>query len=341
MIVMLLIVALLETGCEKITKPSASKTIEDESQKEDWKISVWTTYWDVERIQVEVANLKDHIKNFCYFAAYFNNKNKLILPQVTAQTFHSIEKNFGDNEWVNYLTIVNDKIKEDGTSSLKDTKLLYALFANEEDMDRHIAEILNIVTAGGYDGIEIDYEAISKDMDLWKLYQVFCRKLYKAASEVGLKMRVVLEPNVPLEKLNLPEGPDYIVMCYNLHGVNTEPGPKADSQFIKKMIKKFSDLPGNKEFALATGGFDWSREGETKALTEIQAEDLIKQYNAETERDNDSQCIKFFYLDREGKKHEVWYADTVTLHYWREIILESGEYGISLWRLGGNNSEQL
>lgn len=338
---LILMLGLLETGCRKITIEPEIETVEDASGKEDRKISVWATYWDLDRILIEVHDLEEHINNFCYFAAYFDNKNQLMLPEETTQTFQTIEEDFAGNQWVNYLTIVNDKMKEDGTSSLKDTRLLYELFASDEDMDKHIDQILSLTLAGGYDGLEIDYEAIRKDMDLWKLYEKFCRKLYKKTSEVGLNMRVVLEPNAPIEELTLPEGPDYIMMCYNLHGANTEPGPKADAEFIRGLIEKMSGVPGNKEFALATGGFDWNEEGKTEAVSQIQAEGLIKQYDAEVERDEESQCIKFIYEDTEGVMHEVWYADMVTLHYWMDIISESGEYGISIWRLGGNKSEKF
>ncbi|MFZ5969947.1 MAG: glycosyl hydrolase [Bacillota bacterium] len=340
-IVVILILGLLETGCREITGEPEIETIEDASEQEDWKISVWAAYWDLDRVQVEVRDLEKYINNFCYFAAYFDNKNRLMLPEAATQIFQIIEEEFDGNGWMNYLTIVNDKIEEDGTFSLKDTELLYELFASDEDMDKHIDQILSLTLAGGYDGIEIDYEAIKRDMDLWRLYEKFCRKLYKKASEAGLNMRVVLEPNAPIEELTLPEGPDYIMMCYNLHGANTEPGPKADAEFIRELIEKMSGVPGNKEFAIATGGFDWNEEGKTEAVSQIQAEGLIKEYDAEAERDEESQCVKFVYEDTEGVKHEVWYADTVTLHYWMDIISESGEYGISIWRLGGNKSEEF
>ncbi|GMQ61974.1 glycoside hydrolase family 18 protein [Vallitalea maricola] len=335
---LMLILEILVTGCGKKTERLEK---EEKLEKEELKISVWVAYWDIDRVLHEVRDLEEHIENFSYFAAYFNHKNQLMIPENTTEIFQIIQENFSGNDWVNYLTIVNDKMKENGSSSLKDTEVLYALFSNDEKMNKHIDEIISIALIGGYEGIEIDYEAIKKDMELWKMYLKFCQKLYIKTSENDLKMRVVLEPSAPIEKLTLPKGPDYIMMCYNLYGTATEAGPKADEKFIKGLIKKMSIVPGNKGFALATGGFDWKEDGETNPVSEIQAEEIVKQYKAEIERDEKSQCIKFVYKDIEGEKHEVWYADTVTLHYWMAIIAQSGENVISIWRLGGNNSEKM
>lgn len=281
--------------------------------------------------------IEKNIQNISYFAAYYNDKNQLIFPDETVKTFQYVRNEFKNNKWASYLTIVNDKMIKDGVFYHKDTALLYELFKSDKSIKKHADEIISLALSGGYEGIEIDYEAIKKDMELWRLYEKFCSYLYKKASEAGLHMRVVLEPNAPIEKLKLPEGPDYIMMCYNLHGPKTKPGPKADKEFIKNMVKKMSALPGHKGFALATGGFDWNENGEVKAVAQIQAKQLIKEYNSVVIRDGESYAITFSYKDEEEKKHEVWYADMITINYWMDIIAGYGDYGISIWRLGGND----
>ena len=313
-----------------------NSVLEEQDTENDWQVSVWTTYWDIDRIRDEVRVLDEHIINLCYFAAYFDHNNQLFLPDATSETFTTIEEEFKDNEWFHYLTIVNDKINKDGSSSLKDTELLYTLFASEEKMNQHINDIIYLAEQKGYDGIEIDYEAIKQDMELWELYETFCELLYNKTLSEGLKLRIVLEPNAPVDMLNLPDGPEYIMMCYNLYGSSTGPGPKANEKFIQDLITKMSSLPGYKSFALATGGFDWSQDGNVVSVSEVQAQKLIKQYDAKPVRDIESQALKFRYKDMDQISHMVWYADAKTLHYWSDIVLESGEYGISIWRLGGN-----
>lgn len=42
-----------------------------------------------------------------------------------------VNENYSKQDFGSYLSIVNDLIKEDGTSSLKDTELLYELLSSK------------------------------------------------------------------------------------------------------------------------------------------------------------------------------------------------------------------
>ena len=115
-------------------------------------------------------------------------------------------------------------------------------------------------------------------------------------------------------------------------------------------MKKVSS---NRGYALATGGFDFADNGQIKAITKQEAEEILADYNGtnmnseavvdneasvENEitvtRDEDSKCNVFKYTDDNGINHEVWYADNVTLDYWEGILSEAGEKNISIWKLG-------
>ncbi|ABX42576.1 glycosyl hydrolase family 18 protein [Lachnoclostridium phytofermentans] len=299
------------------------------------KFSVWTTYWDIDTIYAEVEYMKDNIENISYFAAYFDKDKKPFIPQNTNETYNHITKAYEENTFGSYLTFVNDVMKADGTSSLKDTKILYTLFSTEEARENHIDEIISLAERAGYDGIEIDYEAIKKDIKLWKLYNQFIDKLYEKTLEKDIPLRIVLEPGTPIDKLTLPEGPEYVVMCYNLYGYGTKPGPKANREFLLEMVEKMTKLPGKVNFAVAAGGFDFAENGSVGQVTETKAEQIKQDYNASTYRDEESQCLVFTYIDKEKVSHEVWYADNSTIQYWFDIIKNAGDYGLSLWRLGG------
>lgn len=93
-----------------------------------------------------------------------------------------------------------------------------------------------------FTGVEIDYEQIRDNLSLWKKFLVFEKALYPRTKKAGLDLRIVLEPSTPVSKINFPKGPEYVVMCYNLYGYGTNPGPKADYKFLKKTVKDFSSL---------------------------------------------------------------------------------------------------
>lgn len=340
---------ILEENSSTLESDSNSGELNNNSEKvdNDKNVDVWLAYWDTLDFEEEIDYWSERISNIVYFAAYFNENNELFVPDDISDTKEIIDELYGSEGWGNYISFVNDKIYSEGKSSLKDTELLHELFKSNESIDNHVNEIINIAVEGGYEGIEIDYEKIRKDLDLWDKFIVFLEKLIKAADSYNLPIRVLLEPSTPVDKINLPEGPEYIMMCYNLYGYGTKPGPKADKVFLLELVDKMKKVSVNRGYALATGGFDFADNGQIKAITKQEAEEILVDYsssnmNSEAAveskitviRDDDSKCNVFKYTDNNGINHEVWYADNVTLDYLEDILSEAGEKNISIWKLG-------
>lgn len=295
----------------------------------------WNVYWDQESSLEELEILGERLTSLSHFAAYFDSQNNLFIPE-TLINFYEESKDLNDGyQYDHYLTFVNDKINEDGSSSLKDRALLHDLLATDATRKEHIQDILQLVRERQFDGIEIDYEAIKDDLALWNDFATFIQELYQAASAENISLRVLFEPSAPLDSLGLPEGPEYVMMAYNLNGFGTEAGPKADREFIIEMVEKLKELPGHITLALATGGFDWQADI-VVALTEVQAETLRQSHNVESRRDEESQYLVFNYVDEDNKEHEVWYADYNTLKYMMDVSSELGINSFALWRMGGN-----
>lgn len=299
------------------------------------KISTWVTYWDLPS-KTFSKNMPGDIKNVSYFAANFNENNELVVPDKLKDFYNNTK----DYNFKKYLTIVNDVIKSDGSSIQKDTEVLKMILYDKSSRENNINQIVNLAIQYGFDGIEIDYERLKKDMTLWENFIPFINELYSKASEKGLDLRVVLEPNIPFENLNFEKGPTYVMMCYNLHGGFSDPGEKANPEFIISLIEGMNKYDVKKDFALATGGFDWPEgvsdstdgNGKVKSVTENEAKSLIREYNAEAIRDEESKYLYFKYKDEDNINHEVWYADNETLNYLASFILKEG-YDVSLWRV--------
>lgn len=335
-----LVIIMTLNGCvrKKNTTESNESQNKEVTSSKDYEIfdedidslSAWIAYWDL-NVQGEIDALNNELKEVSYFAAYFNSDNELIIPEDLINYYNKTR----NKEYIKYLTIVNDKINSDGTSSLKDTELLKEVLSDSSSRSNHIKDIITLASKYNFHGIEIDYEQIKDDMELWNKYLLFIKELYNAAKESGFKVKVVLEPNTPFDKLEFVEGPTYVMMCYNLHGGFSEPGEKANPKFINELINKMETVPGNKSFAIATGGFNWASDGKVTSLSEREAKELVKDYSAEEIRHDESNCLVFKYTDKAGVNHEVWYADKNTLGSWMKIINDNG-YGVSLWKLGGN-----
>lgn len=318
-------------------QPPASPAPEQTPEQEQpaFPISAWAVYWDTEGALKELE-LYGHLEALCYFEAYFNHQGQLVLPDALPRLYAAVQELYPDAGWTSYLTFVNDLQEEHGAFSLKDTGLLWTLLGTEEAMRAHVEDVIALTKAQGFAGVEIDYEAIRGDLPLWERFIGFCEALYARTQEEGLKLRVVLEPVSPFERLSFPSGPTYVVMCYNLHGGHSGPGPKADADFLCRLAEQVRSLPGRREFALATGGYDWAG-GSVRQLTEAAALALAQGDGVvSSRREEASQAMVLRYVDEAGTPHEVWYADQTTLDYWAGVLREEGCEGLSVWRLGGS-----
>ena len=293
-------------------------------------LSSWITYWDL-NVDDEIMELDNKLGSLSYFAAYFDDNNQLVLPEKLLKYYNDTNL----YKFKKYISIVNDIVYDDGTSSIKDKEVLSKVLSDETARRNHINEIIDLAKKYDFDGIEIDYEQIKEDISLWKDFLLFIKDLYSESTSNNLELRVLLEPNVPIDKLNFIEGPTYVMMCYNLHGAFSGPGEKSNQEFIKELIDKMKKVPGEKSFAIPTGGFDWADNGNTKSISEIEAKQMLGENKIEAKRDDKTQYLYFNYTDKENIKHEVWYADQVTIRHLSEVIIEEG-YDVSLWRLGGN-----
>jgi len=302
---------------------------------EPTRISAWLAYWDLDAGEKDLAKIGDKLEKLSYFGAYFDKNGRVFVPQELSDKKRNLDKNKGKYE--TYLTFVNDRGNPDGSIVVKDKEIIGKLFADDASMTKHIDEIIALTLQGGYSGVEIDYERIWTDEKIGRSFVRFVDALYAKARKNNLKLRVVLEPGAPFAAAGFSPGPEYVVMFYNLYGLHSGPGPKADRDFILKTLKRMKFLPGEKSAAFATGGCEWGDNDKKKLLTELEAKTRAEIYGRDVQRDEESQCV-FFTYDFIGVSYTVWYADGQTLNYWIATAKEQGENNISLWRLGGNPS---
>lgn len=227
---------------------------------ESTQLTIWSTYWDcagdIEVLQDEA----EKVDEISLFAASFQN-GEVTIPEPTTRMLKKIRRREQTKNKTVYLSIVND-VTENGKTTQKDTAILQKVLGTDEAAQGHAEQLVRLASENGFDGIEIDYEKIRKDLDLWQAFLKFEEKLLLLAEDAGLKVRIVLEPSTPVEQLDFPAGAEYVVMCYNLYGNGTMPGPKADFAFLQQVYEKFRVLP-NISYALANGGYIWENDGTT------------------------------------------------------------------------------
>lgn len=312
---------------DTMTVPSSTQ-----SDKQLQIDATWIAYWDQDDVDEEIPHLKSQHASICLFGALFDDEGR---PYIHEETLNLSDSLLKTEECDFYLTFVNDWMKEDG-SSLKDTDLLYSLLGTPERARNHARDVLEMTSQLGCSGIEIDYERIRDDLELWEHFQNFLEILIADANELGISVRVLLEPSTPIEQLDLPDGAEYVVMCYNLYGQGTEPGPKADEAFLCEMVSTFQVLP-DVSFALANGGYIWNNQtGDAEQISTDEAEIRAMEEGAIPKRDPENGCLSYSY-DTDDESYTVYYGDDETMERWQEILEDAAgtDVPISIWRIGG------
>lgn len=318
--------AFLFTGCMATSADKASPPVKPE-------ISAWLAYWDMESGAEELKKITRDLDSLSYFAAYFDKDGHAFVPPEMEEFWK--QQQGKKRSYDVYLTFVNDKLATNGKALMKDTDFLMELWSTDERMAAHVDELINLTKAGGFDGLEIDYERLwHGDKAVAEKFLAFTYRLAVQAQQAKLKLRIVLEPGADF-RAPFCKGPEYVVMLYNLHGTHNDAGPKADFNFIADKAAQMAYLPGEPAAALATGGCQWGSDGSKVFISEQEADELAKKYKAAKRRDEASSCVVFTY-EKNSVIYEVWYADRQTLKDWIKCAVDGDITKISLWRLGSN-----
>lgn len=317
------------------------KALQAQLTQTEVKLSAWITDWQWKTGITDLKKLGGELEEIHFFAAYFNPKDELHFTSDFREGLPEFLENSRKGEQLRrVLTIVNDRFDTDGTADQKDPALISRIVATPESRSLHIGHILAVVSQHGFSGVELDYEKVRKED--WANLSALYEELYERLQAEGFSLRIVLEPGISQSSFDLlPEGPDYVLMAYNLYGGHSGPGPKADHAMIRKLADKLHGIPGDHAIALSVGGFDWAKNGKVVSLTEKRAVELAHAISDDPRRDPSSGALYFEYTDDQGIGHTVWYADGMTIVGWVDAARDSGISKIAIWRLGDMEEDTL
>ncbi len=294
-------------------------------RNEKMMLNTWYVYWDQESID----EVPSQIDTAILFAAYFDDAHQVYMPDNMVEMNEKLQAYTG----MRFLAFTNDILHEDGSVTNKSEAFLEELLLDQTIWKDVINQMIDETKKFGCEGIELDFENVRKIPDYWQAFVNFVTDLYARTEQEGIKLRVDLESTTPVASLSFPQGPQYMVMCYNLYGNHSEPGPKADFQFLSDIVHRFARLQ-DIHYAIATGGFDWNIDsGEVTSLTFAQARSLHDEHPDHTQREDTSDAVHFSYSVN-GQEHVVYYADEITLVSWAKQIMRinGGVAPIDVWR---------
>jgi spore germination protein YaaH len=211
-------------------------------------------------------------------------------------------------------------------------------------LDRMVAD----VDRYGYDGINLDFEAIlAEDRDALTAFVAELASRLHARGKLlsqAVSAKIADVKNHPrstaFDYVELSKHLDTVfVMAWGIHWATSAPGAQDDLPWVTKVADYVASLPRKEKFVMGTMlyGMDWPNGGGAKNEATGRFYDDIMALSARHgvapvySPANDSWQLK--YTDEAGVPHEIWYSDHNAVGNRMKIARDRG-LGIGFWRLG-------
>jgi peptidoglycan-N-acetylglucosamine deacetylase len=226
--------------------------------------------------------------------------------------------------------------------------IVHRILNDPKKRERLIDDIIRLDIKYGFDGVNVDFEELTEKKN--ETLVLFQKELYEKMHAKGLLVTQDVIPfNEDYNFAELAKYNDYVfVMAYDQFSESTVPGPISHQKWIEGAIDKAAQkIPTQKLIlAIAGYGYDWTMNENGKVISAktISYQDALSlalSYLNNGEKidfDNDSYNLHFTYDDDNGTEHQVHFTDAATSFNSMRFASEYGLSGISLWRLGTEDS---
>ncbi len=223
-----------------------------------------------------------------------------------------------------------------------DADLVSRLVGDSGTRDAHVQSLMDLVIGQGWEGIDIDYEAIA-ERD-YEAFGGFLSDLAAALHEEGRRLTVAVPAGtsdggahlVPLYREVGAVADEVRVMAYDKAWNESAPGPVAPLGWVEDVVEfATAHVPAERvSLGLAAHGYDWDgTRGEDVMWADAKA--LAKEHGGDARWNERHKVPWFVYTGPDGEEHRVWYENARSLAAKRELATEYGLGGVFVWRLGG------
>jgi cellulose synthase/poly-beta-1,6-N-acetylglucosamine synthase-like glycosyltransferase/spore germination protein YaaH/peptidoglycan/xylan/chitin deacetylase (PgdA/CDA1 family) len=253
-----------------------------------------------------------------------------------------------DTAALNIMNKASVKVLPILTNNIRQTfrgDVVHRIFTDRKKKELLINNIIAALKKYGLDGINIDFEELKEPKS--ETFVLFQKELFeKLHAQRFLVTQDVAPFNDDYDLADLSKYNDYIcLMAYDQFSEGTQPGPICHQKWIEAAVDQAARKIPPKKLILAIAGFgyDWRFNKNEKVdsvgpIKYQQALTLARSYDGSIDFDNNSYNLHFNYSDGSGADHEVHFTDAATTFNTIRFAVEYGLSGVSLWRLGSEDS---
>lgn len=226
--------------------------------------------------------------------------------------------------------------------------LINALVNDSAAIDTLIGNLLSVMYAKGYVGVDIDFEYIlAQDRDA---FTEFVRRVAEVMRENGFHTSIALAPKTSAQQRGvLYEGKDYralgeivdhaLIMTYEWGYTYGPPLAVAPLNQVRRVVEyAVTEIePAKLDLGIPNYGYDWPlpyERGVTAAtpIGNVQAVQIAIQQGVSIQYDETAQS-PFFTYEADGIQHEVWFEDVRSIQQKYNLIKEFGLGGCGYWQI--------
>lgn len=224
-----------------------------------------------------------------------------------------------------------------------------ALLKSPASILNHIDIIVREVVDNNYDGIDIDYENVSKKEK--EQYTFFMKNLSHQLHENDKLLSITSQPKLSdhytwngpgaIDWDVVGEVADYLrIMNYDYSRPNTPPGPVAPKEWLRKSMQyALEHVPREKILGgVPFYGYDWAltESGETSGIVWDGVQNTLEKYGMEIFWDEEAGESWYEYSDEVGPR-KAYFNDARSIEEKLKVINEEDVGGITIWRLGSED----
>lgn len=226
--------------------------------------------------------------------------------------------------------------------------LINALVNDSAAIDTLIGNLLSVMYAKGYVGVDIDFEYIlAQDRDA---FTEFVRRVAQVMRENGFHTSIALAPKTSAQQRGvLYEGKDYralgkivdhaLIMTYEWGYTYGPPLAVAPLNQVRRVVEyAVTEIePAKLDLGIPNYGYDWPlpyERGVTAAtpIANVQAVQIAIRQGVSIQFDELAQS-PFFTYEADGIQHEVWFEDVRSIQQKFNLIKEFGLGGCGYWQI--------
>lgn len=249
-----------------------------------------------------------------------------------------------DNQVASFLVLTN---LQPGAAFNSD--IISKIINNESIQDLLINNILDVMGAKNYFGVDIDFEYIYPEDKT--NYENFIRKMTDALHAEGYLVTTALAPKIRSDQPGLLyESHDYnvlggivdlvLLMTYEWGYTLGPPMAVAPVNSVERVLQyAVTEIDPNKILmGVPNYGYDWALpyvRGTTRAnvVSNVEAIQIAQQHGATIQFDETAQAPFFNYNDDNGIQHVVWFEDARSIAAKLALVEKYNLAGIFYWTL--------